>query len=43
VLQLVAKLISPHGETPPETTADLDSADVAIIERFLRRREENAQ
>ena len=42
VLQLV-KLISPNGETPPETAADLDSADVAIIERFLRRREENAQ
>ena len=40
VLQLVAKLINPNGETPPETAADLDSADVAIIERFLRRREE---
>jgi hypothetical protein len=43
VLQLVGKLISPNGETPPEPAADLDSADVAIIERFLRRREENAQ
>ena len=43
LLQLVAKLINPKGETPPETADEFDSADLDIIERFLRRRDETAK
>ena len=42
VLQLVAKLIDPNGQTGPESAAELNLEDVAIIERFLRRRDEIA-
>jgi hypothetical protein len=39
VLQLVAKVILPKDEMPTETPAGLEAADVAILERFLARRD----
>jgi hypothetical protein len=43
VLQLVATLIDPNGQAAPESVAEPTLEDVAIIERFLRRRNEIAK